>query len=471
MRFLAFIPVVLAMTSSACRGPGPRIPADANDATDAGILDASSAGLAPCELSDAAIDAELNIDIDAGVASNFPAEQTSWTVISQAGDCAAVRPGALPPRLVTTASSVGQTSCDEPGAVVDGKGNLAFNWISSSGAGRTATETFGVNLVRPDGGSAVVSTSFSGAFGPAIGVEVARPTGFWLAHQYCDASHASRYVFHELGPTGEVGAQRTAEAEAIVANPDGGYVEVRWVMGPDYNSTQLRWSDWDLSSRTEWQTVIHRPNYLADNGEQAIAIAASGNALVLSFMAPPGFGPPPPPSSWVFLGQWGNTNGPFGPSFTPTEPEWYSSGQMQWPAGWGTFLPLLDGGVVAHQEPTFGDGHPVSPAGWYAYFSEGGGQSSAPAWLQDFETAAMLSNRSGYAATKRDAVNCSRTAVLISPSGQSCYSLDLPGSDDCGSTAAFAADGTLILHNRTDCHVTWWPGLARQNDSESTRRR
>ena len=82
-------------------------------------------------------------------------------------------------------------------------------------------------------------------------------------------------------------------------------------------------------------------------------------------------------------------------------------------------------------------------------------------WLQPYDgSLRILAGGKGYAATRRDPSTCARTVELIAPSGRTCFTLPLQGSELCGYwTDTIWPDGTFVLQHI--CEHRWWPGLAR----------
>jgi hypothetical protein len=200
------------------------------------------------------------------------------------------------------------------------------------------------------------------------------------------------------------------------------------------------------------------------NHHFGLLIDQLGRALVLSFFYPPSMGAPPPPSSWTFSARWMGAGGPLTDAFTPAAPIYNpdSSGGPVLFAGWGEIVPLIGGGFAAfrgHLPP--GSGGIISPAGWYALYQSGEGRiTSAPGWLQQYYgPLQLISSGAGYATLLRDPNTCARTIQLIAPSGRTCFTLRVQGSELCGWNEDVWPDGTLVLQNV--CQLRWWPGLAR----------
>jgi hypothetical protein len=88
------------------------------------------------------------------------------------------------------------------------------------------------------------------------------------------------------------------------------------------------------------------------------------------------------------------------------------------------------------------------------------GASQAPAWLQSYDgSLQLLAGGKAYVALQQDPNTCARTIQLIAPSGTTCFTLALEGSNLCGFTDAVWAEGSLVL--QLGCLIRWWPALAR----------
>jgi hypothetical protein len=254
----------------------------------------------------------------------------------------------------------------------------------------------------------------------------------------------------------------------LIRNPLGGYVEVRTIAvwqsatDPDPKSiSQLRWVDESLQPIGGWYTA-YSVTGLRHNQYRRVFVDQRGRALVLSFTYPPSFGSVPPPSDWVFSARWMGPDGPLTAPFEPTAPTFTSSNGTIYFANWGTILPLRAGGFAMFHAPAPSwSGGTISPSGWYALYPSAEGPTvSVPSWLRQYDgSLQLLAGARGYAATYRDPNTCARTIMLIAPSGRTCFSAPVEGSDNCDLKDAISPDGTLVLQN--NCQMHWWPGLAR----------
>jgi hypothetical protein len=261
--------------------------------------------------------------------------------------------------------------------------------------------------------------------------------------------------------------------ESIRPNPRGGYVEVRTTSDgkqPPAMPTKaldLRFVDDALAPLGGWHTVVT----YHQNIQFFVNVDQQGRALALAFMYPPSFGPPPPPSEWKFSARWMGADGPIGEGFEPVTAIFTptSSSGFTLFAGWGSVLPLPEGGFAMFQyqvPPSYGG--TISPTGWYALYPSGEARAgSAPSWLQLYDgSLRLLAGGIGYAAaTQQDPSTCARTVLLVAPSGRTCFTLALSDTETCTAFPdAIWPDGTLVLQNadgRTTCLIQWWPGLGR----------
>jgi hypothetical protein len=267
---------------------------------------------------------------------------------------------------------------------------------------------------------------------------------------------------------------RTA-LERVTPNPLGGYVEVRTHLTdakqpPEIptSTLELRFVDEALQPLGVWHTVVTYHQQI----DWWVKVDQQGRALVLAFMFPPSFGPPAPPSEWKFSARWVGASGPLSDEFQPMTPIFKPNSSSGFPlfGGWGTILPLPEGGFAMFQyqvDPRYGG--TISPTGWYAYYPSGqAGSQPAPRRLKGYDgSLRLLSGGVGYAAAvQQDPNTCARTMLLIAPSGRTCFTLAVEGTEVCktGYPDAVWPDGTLVLQNsdgHTNCLMEWWPGLAR----------
>ena len=219
----------------------------------------------------------------------------------------------------------------------------------------------------------------------------------------------------------------------------------------------LRFTDGSLVPLGDWHpAIVYHQETSFD-----VEVDQRGKALVLALLYPPSFGGPPPFSSWTFSARWLDVDGPLTGPFDPVVPLFTrsSDGQVFFP-GWGAFLPVIEGGFAMYQyqsSPRYGG--TISPVGWYAYYPSGEATSqSPPDWLSLYDGSVQpLDNGRGYGAVTQDPSTCDRTALLVAPSGRTCYTLPLGDNNNCGIYPAISPDGTLLL--QTGCSARWWPGL------------
>jgi hypothetical protein len=253
------------------------------------------------------------------------------------------------------------------------------------------------------------------------------------------------------------------ETKAIV-NPLGGYVEVSgdadFGTTPPTITVKLRWLNDALDPQSDWQIALSfKAAPGGYGGEREVFVDRLGRALVLLLIEPAGFGAPPPPSTWTLTARWVAPTGPLGDPFKPAAPV---DRLYLLFAGWGKMLSLPQGNVALFHN-SFGG--VVSPAGWYASYNVNQPKMTAlPDWLKAHDgSIQVLRGANAYAATQRDPNTCARTALLIAPSGRTCFSLPLENSSVCSSgDDVFWPDGTLVVEDKSNIYqVRWWPGLAR----------
>ena len=251
----------------------------------------------------------------------------------------------------------------------------------------------------------------------------------------------------------------TEQVTAVYRNPLGGFVEA--LITTQHASLELRWVDDSLNPIGAWHTALSWDQ----NNNWVLFVDQTGKALVLSMLSAPLSGSDP--SNWVFTAQWMDKDGQVGPAFTPIAPLFSVRSQVTAFAGFGTIVPLAEGGFAMYRsapDPTRGS---TSPTGWYALYPSGQGTAApVPSWLQAYPGSInLIGNQGIYGAIRRDAATCARTALLLTASGEICYSLPLEGSYDCAIADRVTSDGSFALQD--GCLAKWWPGLLRSRASES----
>ncbi|TMA24624.1 MAG: hypothetical protein E6J78_20065 [Deltaproteobacteria bacterium] len=370
------------------------------------------------------------------------------------------------PAQLSWAVADGGAACDP--AIIDGQGDLSVAWLNGNG--------ITTSYLRADGSAAAaIRDGKDGTGKPVEGqiAEVPRTSGFLvLSKTFTPWCNFVRPIASDANPTGPavfVEAAFPNKLQQIGQNPAGGYVEVRINSDgkqPATKTLDLRFVNEALLPLGDWQTALT----YRENIQWAVNVDQQGRALVLAFMYPPSFGPPPPPADWRFSARWMGPNGPLTeefqpvtPIFTPTSP----SGFVVF-AGWGTIVPLPEGGFAMYQyqtDPSYGT---ISPTGWYAFYpSRQAATESPPSWLQLYDgSLRLLANGQGYAAIEPQGPNsCARTVLLVAASGRTCFTLALEGADACNAFPdTLWPDGSLVLQNadgHSSCLISWWPGLAR----------
>lgn len=375
----------------------------------------------------------------ASPASVTPPSQSSWVAVSSDAECAGLTPHGLPPRLSWTAPS--KSWCDH--AFVDGQGDIAIPILEGP-----------LSYFRSDGSA-----------GMALQEDVIAPLkqGFWT---FIGSDCSGNYYEGMVGPDGHSIGTRKYEGGGggfLSTNPRGGFVQSKFVMDlPSRSETlEVRWVREDLEPISQWQFVMKWSLDSAINADLEVFVDDQGKALVLSFLSPMSAGSPLPPSTWKSAARWMTQEGPLGDPFEPRLPEWVVNGNAIAFLWWGRLLPIPGGGLAAFREPeSFWEGT-VSPSGWYAFYPSGEQRVAAPpAWLQSHNgSVQFVAERRAFVATSREAGSCARTALLMAPSGRTCFTASLEGSDLCEASDTIWPDGTLVLQN--GCEVRWWPGLAR----------
>jgi hypothetical protein len=437
----------LALSTSGCRR-GSYVFDGTMDETDAG-------------LDDAGLDARFTCDPDAGPpagdllwkpgvpASVTPSQSTGWVATSTDAECVGLKPSAVPAQLSWTEPT--NSWCD-PSSYVDGNGDLAFR---AGAMFQPVTRFF-----RPDGSAGKAITD-----GTENHLWLApRASGFWLLSVGGWRTRNCQF-FHQLGPDGSPVQATWTEKLGLTPNPTGGFVQSRGTINyessPPYMAEEVRWVSAALEPLGDWHVVFTWTVEPNPNIQLQMIVDRQGRALMLSFAYPKTFGPSSPPSEWKFSARWMGQDGALGDIFEPLAPTFILNDGYTWFAGWGTLLPLPGGGVAAFHDPREPAGGTTSPSGWYASYPGGESRTAAaPDWLQPYDgSIQMLAGGGAYVATRRDPNTCARTALLITPSGRTCYTLPLQGSNLCRLTDTIFPDGTLVLQDH--CQVTWWPGLGR----------
>ena len=458
--------VLSLLVMSGC-GRGAEVVADAGVIAQEPDAAAGDAGDASSSVDDAAqcnpaLLTDGGLISGPGVAASVaPPQNAGWVAVSSDAECTAIQPGALSAQLSWTgpaATTVG-TKTFPPGcdpAIVDGKGNLAVFSLSGPVTGNS--------FVRGDGTGA---RFFADGNTNELQVAVApRASGFVLLPQiYKPWCEFAELLDQDAIPTPAILLEslHAAHIWALVPNPHGGYVEARELVGrptqQEY-SLQLRWVDDSLQALGDWHTAMTWP--LGTENLWRVAVDQQGKALMLSFVFPPSLGSPQPPSMWTFSARWMDATGALTEPFQPIAPTYTSSNSRVYFAEWGAIRPLRDGGFAMFHAPApQGIGGTISPSGWYAFYPSGqAGTTQAPAWLQSYDgSLQLLAGGTAYAALRHDPDTCARTILLLAPSGATCFTLALEGSNLCGFTDTISPDGTLLL--QFGCLIRWWPGLAR----------
>lgn len=389
-----------------------------------------------------------------------PPQDAGWVAVSDDPECAAVAPGLVPPQLSFTApadmcvsDSDGGTQCYCFGgaAAPDGQGDIAI------------ASNMSYRFFRADG-TGTVSLKLSYHENGGIDWRGGPPSPGWFLGT---ETWPSECLWARVVDTDGTPSPALPIGGSEAPNPLGGYVEIGFTYDQwTGNAIWLRWVNDSFLPIGAWHPAFHWPG-TGYNFDWQVLVDQQGRALVLSFIYPESFGAPASPSEWRFGARWMGLEGPLTNSFVPPAPTFTptsSSGYVSF-AGWGNLVPLPQGGFAAYRDPANStSGGTISPSGWYASFpSAQPGMESIPAWLQQYDgSLQLLPNRRGYAALRRDANSCKRTAVSISSSGSACFTLLLDASDGCdGWNQYLYQDGTLVLLDQQACKYRWWPGLVR----------
>jgi hypothetical protein len=382
-----------------------------------------------------------------------------WVTVSADGDCASIAPRSPPSQVSWEGPDAKQAFCDPP--ILDGQGNLSVLSLSTHLA---------IDFLPADGAAGAEIVEEGNTQIP--GVMTGRDSGFVLETTVlvpCTPSSCSICEWgHLLEPDGAAGKPIFIDAPdtgnfvwRITPNPLGGYVEARTAnvcRGAAHSGAlELRWVDDGLQPTGDWQRVTE----WRGNNDWVLLIDRRGNALVLSFIYPPGAGAAAPPSTWTFRARWLARNGPLTDEFTPVAPVFTRSSGSPLFATFGRPVPLEEGGFAMYESQASPDsGGTVSPAGWYALYRSGQAAiMTAPEWLKPFDgSLRWLWRQEGYAAIQKDPTTCARTVELISRSGRVCSTLRVEGSARCDLQDSIEPDGTLLLRHNCDLH--WWPRLA-----------
>jgi len=384
----------------------------------------------------------------------------AWLTVAADGDCASIAPRPPPSQVSWARPDAKQAFCDPP--ILDGQGNLSVLSLSTHLA---------IDFLPANGaaGAEIIAGNYE-----IPGVEAGQDGGFVLATTVqlpctpsgqCSVCDWGRL----LDPAGTAGKPIFIDAPdpgnfvyRITPNPLGGYVEARTAnisncVATGRGALELRWVDDGLQPTGDWQRVTE----WRGNNDWVLLVDRRGNALVLSFIFPPGAGAPAPPSTWIFRARWIARNGPLTDEFKPLTPVFTPKSGPVLFATFGSPVPLAEGGFAMYESQASPDsGGTVSPAGWYALYPSGQATiMTAPEWLKPFDgSLRWLWRQEGYAAIQSDPITCARTVELISPSGRVCRTLQVEGSARCDVKDSIEPDGTLLLRNNCDLH--WWPGLA-----------
>jgi hypothetical protein len=458
--------IVVALTA-ACSSSSPAQPADSSDSGsvlsavgDAGAGDAGA--VAPtepalCSPAGPAPDGRNISVVPAQAAAIDPPQAAAWQPVSSSSDCVAIVPPAVPGRRTWT----GHDATDVPPVcdpvIMNDRGDLAAFGLENVGFTTTFVPADGsaasmmisgqndLPISLASHGSGFMFLQYTslprcGFVGPVTSAAV--PTA---APQLVDTSNAN--VIHG-----------TDQVSGLFANPLGGYVEA--VTINQGTALQLRWVDNSLMPLGTWHTVLSWEN---NNNNWALLVDQTGKALVLSFLFPPSFGGTPPPSAWTFTAQWMDADGQVGAAFTPIAPVFTASSTTLF-AGFGTVIALREGGFAMYRTPApQSSGGTTSPTDWYAYYPSGQGfPAPVPDWLNAYDNSiSLVGGGPAYAAVQQDPATCARTALLISGSGETCFTLAVENANGCAQANRITADGSLVVQDA--CHVEWWPGIARPN--------
>jgi hypothetical protein len=418
-------------------------PAASSDAGDAGYV--GPIHIAVCSPAGPAPDGG-NMTVGPGPAATVSSPQDAgWQRVSSSADCAALTPRAIPGKrdwLYPDAFCYAPSFNDQ--------GDITVNAITSNG--------FTTSFVPANG--ALGATVMAGR-NDLIVSAISNGTGFMVLQ------YTSIPTCNFIEPVSSAGIPIASpqlvdttttndEVWGLFVNPVGGYVEAS--VTNEGSTLQLRWIDNSLKPLGGWHTVLsweHINNW-------SLIVDQTGKALVLSFLYPPSFGGTPPPSTWTFTAQWMDAHGSVGEAFTPIAPIFNSGSTALFP-GFGAAVPLAEGGFAMFSDPAPpSSGGTISPTGWYAYYPSGQDTSQpVPQWLHTYDnnSANLIGGGSGYAAIRRDPDACTLTALLIAPSGETCFALPLEGAQSCLANDWIARDGSVIIWD--GCHMVWWPGLTR----------
>jgi hypothetical protein len=404
--------------------------------------------------------AEGGLETQSSAPATLSSPQTSaWQTVSTDPECASLAPPSVPARLSWDGPRTKNLPgwCDPP--IIDGEGNMSVAFLSETGNGTM--------FFRPDGSGAVVkggAKEYKRALSASAG-------GFLLlthtqGEPRCEFLRSFRA---DATPQSSIPVASDPDSvNAVVRNPLGGFVEERTKDEnngtEDFKSSlQVRWLNDALEPIGNWQTVL-TVNGLRQNHYRRVVVDQRGKALVLSFIYPPSFGPPAPPSQWRFSARWMGPEGPISEPFEPISPAYTSAdGATVLFANWGAIVPLRDGGLAMFQPPAPAwTGGTISPVGWYAFYPSGQRPGrTIPDWVKLYDgSLQLLSDGSAYAAVRQSPDSCRRTLLLIAPSGRTCYSLRVEAEEQlCDWSDSISPEGTLVLQNL--CQLRWWPGVAR----------
>ena len=402
-------------------------------------------------------------------------QDAGWVTLSTDPECGSLTPGPVPPRLTWDVADAGALPPACAPARVDGQGDVGVWWLNATGGTSSFLKADGTAANAVHDGNLTASSPesqwfSSGPDGFVLAIASAKPDCQFLSLLGRDGLPS--------GPAIQPGLTYGQSLWMLFPNPLGGWVEVRETTNgqtpPDNVGTlDVRFVDATLGPIGDWSNVITRRGK-GYNDDWAVGVDQQGRALVLDFIFPPSFGPPPPPSDWTFMARWIGPSGPLSDAFTPIAPVFQPSSTDGYPlfAGWGIILPLPEGGFAMHQGQTPPSQGTISPSGWYAYYPSGvPGYMSAPGWLTSYHNGlSLLPGGVGYAAIQYNSMpgSCARTVVLVAPSGRACFELQLAATDSC--TIAYVdtiwPDGTLVIQGDSPtpgdiCRLDWWPGLAR----------
>ena len=386
-----------------------------------------------------------------------PAQSTQWVQVSTASDCAGLDPGPIPPRLGWPGLPAPNHPpyCAAPR--LDGRGNLSMTALADLPDGGVGVRDLAVFLAA-DGsyGTSLTDGDDEHRYGLA-----ARNDGFVLLSGLLDPKRYCEYL-RPLSASGKPGGpflvldvQDPDSVAGLIPNPAGGFVVIKLL---EYAGVlQLRWVDDALVPLGDWHDIVQWKY----NNDWSIWVDQKGRALVLSFIYPPSFGAPPPPSDWTFTARWADGDGPIGNAFEPIAPTYAAPNGTVLFATWGSVVSLPEGGFATfHESLPAGYGGTLGPTGWYALYPSGEARvtTGPPSWVNQFDgSLGVVAHGAAYAALEHDPQTCARTVDLISTTGVVCFKLAVEHSGSCDVHDGIDQSGSLVIQR--GCTVDWWPLL------------